>query len=135
MDKQLADGYSRVAEKAAQDGASVARREHRYRDRTGATTRGIKAELVSASATGAEAEFRSEGAATPFINEGTSPHVIRPRAAGGVLRWDTPSGGTRFARSVQHPGTQPDPFFDKGEEAAVRSLEEGASALVEQVLK
>lgn len=40
-----------------------------------------------------------------FIEEGTRPHIIRPRRA-SILAFDV--GGRRvFARSVNHPGTRP----------------------------
>jgi hypothetical protein len=38
-----------------------------------------------------------------FLEEGTRPHVIRPRRA-RALRWEGPSGPI-FATKVNHPGT------------------------------
>jgi hypothetical protein len=49
-------------------------------------------------------------------NRGTPPHLIRARNA-RALRFVT-SGGTRFARSVRHPGTRPLRFFERGVEQA-----------------
>lgn len=46
------------------------------------------------------------------VHEGTRPHEIRPVQA-RVLAWHGPDG-PRFARRVQHPGTQPRPFLSDG---------------------
>jgi hypothetical protein len=51
-----------------------------------------------------------------FMNAGTQPHLIRARNA-RALRFQT-SGGTRFARSVRHPGTRPLRFFERGAQQA-----------------
>lgn len=45
-----------------------------------------------------------------FVHDGTKPHVIRPKKAGGVLRF-TVGGSVVFARSVNHPGTKARPFL------------------------
>lgn len=54
-----------------------------------------------------------------MVNDGTRPHVIRPRRA-QVLRFQV-GGQVVFARVVNHPGTRPRPFLD-------RALREVASA-------
>jgi hypothetical protein len=48
-------------------------------------------------------------------NAGTQPHLIRARNA-RALHWE--GGGTRFARSVRHPGTRPLRFFERGAQQA-----------------
>ena len=55
-----------------------------------------------------------------FVNDGTAPHVIRPRRA-QVLRF-TVGGRVVFAKVVNHPGTRPNPFLDRAlrEVAAAR---------------
>lgn len=50
--------------------------------------------------------------AASYVMNGTSPHPIRPRRPGGVLRF-TVGGRVVFARSVSHPGTKPNPFLWK----------------------
>lgn len=47
-----------------------------------------------------------------YVNDGTAPHLIRPRTQGGVLRFRI---GNRivYARVVHHPGTRPQPFADR----------------------
>lgn len=46
-----------------------------------------------------------------YILDGTSPHVIVPSRR-KYLRF-TAGGQVRFARSVNHPGTQPNPFLTR----------------------
>lgn len=46
-----------------------------------------------------------------FVNDGTAPHIIRPRRA-QVLRF-TVGGRVVFARVVHHPGTRANPFLDR----------------------
>lgn len=41
-----------------------------------------------------------------FVEVGTRAHIIRPKRAGGWLRFYK-GGGVRFARVVHHPGTRP----------------------------
>lgn len=55
-----------------------------------------------------------------MVNDGTRPHVIRPRRA-QVLRFQV-GGQVVFARVVNHPGTRPRPFLDRAlrEVAAAR---------------
>lgn len=43
-----------------------------------------------------------------FVISGTRPHFIKAKP-GGVLRF-TVGGQVRFAKSVQHPGTKPNPY-------------------------
>lgn len=47
----------------------------------------------------------------PMVNDGTRPHVIRPKNA-KVLRFKV-GGQTVFARVVHHPGTRAQPFLDR----------------------
>lgn len=46
-----------------------------------------------------------------FVNDGTSPHIIRPRRA-QVLRFNV-GGRTVYAKVVHHPGTRARPFLDR----------------------
>lgn len=56
-----------------------------------------------------------------YVNDGTRPHIIRPRRPGGVLRFQA-GGRTVYARVVHHPGTRARPFLDRAlrEVAAAR---------------
>lgn len=46
-----------------------------------------------------------------FVNDGTAPHIIRPRNA-RVLRFVV-GGQVVYARVVHHPGTRANPFLDR----------------------
>lgn len=46
-----------------------------------------------------------------FVNDGTAPHVIRPRNA-RVLRFVV-GGKVVYAKVVHHPGTRANPFLDR----------------------
>lgn len=87
---------------------------------------GILANLGNAAASVA-AQQVSVGSASPvagFIEHGTRPHVIRARNA-RALRWEG-SGGTRYAKSVNHPGTKANPVLGN----ALTSSEPGITELV-----
>lgn len=43
-------------------------------------------------------------------HEGTRPHVIRPKSPTGALRF-VMDGKVVFAKSVNHPGTRPNPYL------------------------
>lgn len=63
-----------------------------------------------------------------FVNDGTRPHVIRPKRAHTLRRSSrgvvkpalrfVVGGRVVFARVVHHPGTRPNPFLDR----AVREI-------------
>lgn len=42
-----------------------------------------------------------------YLENGTRPHIIRPKRPGGVLVFQNKAGQTVFAREVHHPGTRP----------------------------
>ena len=46
----------------------------------------------------------------PFVNDGTAPHIIRPRRA-QALRFRI-GGRVVYAKVVHHPGTRARPFLD-----------------------
>jgi hypothetical protein len=58
----------------------------------------------------------------PFVNDGTRPHIIKPRRPGGSLRFVV-GGRVVYAKVVHHPGTRARPFLDRAlrEVAASRS--------------
>lgn len=60
--------------------------------------------------------YPDEGTApyAEFVILGTSPHMIFPKSA-GALFW---TGADHPWASVLHPGTKPNPYFDRGAEAA-----------------
>ena len=46
---------------------------------------------------------------TKYVLKGTRPHIIQPKRAGGMLRFEV-GGRIVFARQVSHPGTKPNRF-------------------------
>ena len=73
-------------------------------------------------------DFRSEEGAPVhfFLEYGTRPHEIRAkgREHGGAdaLHWTGPSGEGRFAKVVQHPGTQARELISQIKEERVPDL-------------
>lgn len=61
-------------------------------------------------ALGVTANLISDVSYAQYVNDGTPPHVIRPKRAGGVLRFRI-GGQVVFARFVNHPGTRARPFL------------------------
>jgi hypothetical protein len=57
------------------------------------------------------AEVFSQAPYAPFLEYGTEAHLISPRAGRKALRFFPQGGGMLIRRSVQHPGTDPMPFF------------------------
>jgi hypothetical protein len=55
----------------------------------------------------------------PMVNDGTRPHIIRPRRA-KALKF-TVGGRTVYAAVVRHPGTRARPFLDRALADVARS--------------
>jgi phage gpG-like protein len=53
-----------------------------------------------------------------YVNDGTRPHVIRPRRA-QALRFRI-GGRTVFAKEVHHPGTRAKPYLDRALQEVAR---------------
>lgn len=47
----------------------------------------------------------------PYVNDGTAPHIIRPKNA-QALRFRV-GGRIVYAKVVNHPGTRANPFLDR----------------------
>lgn len=60
-----------------------------------------------------------------YVHNGTRPHSINPRSAGGVLRFPNRAGVIVYTRHVNHPGTTAQPWL---RDAAVQviSISSGA---------
>lgn len=61
----------------------------------------------------------SDVAYAPMVNDGTKPHIIRPKRA-KALRFKA-GGKTLFAKVVHHPGTRARPFLDRALTDVARS--------------
>ena len=81
---------------------------------TGETKRKTGVELTSATDTRVTAEAAIDVEYAEVIVGGSRPHKITPKRPGGVLRFHWPkAGGVVYFKSVQHPGTAANPFFDQ----------------------
>jgi hypothetical protein len=120
----LVYGIRGAVDKACEEGADEARRTHLYKDRTGTLTKSIGDRLTSIGALGAEGVIEATAPYAKFVEGGTKPHHIVPRRA-RMLAWEGEGGqgDWHFARSVQHPGTQPLPFMGPAYLKAERVLE------------
>jgi hypothetical protein len=72
------------------------------------------------TARGARGAFGFRAHHASYVNDGTAPHVIEAKG-GGVLRFKV-GGATVFAKRVNHPGTRPDQFAERGEEKVEQVL-------------
>ncbi len=60
---------------------------------------------------GGEAEVFAQAEYAGFVEHGTRPHVIEPKAGRKALKIPSPGNGFFFAGKVNHPGSKPHPFF------------------------
>jgi len=64
-----------------------------------------------------------------LLEYGTAPHIIRAKAAGGLLKF----GGT-YAQEVHHPGIAPQPFmrpaFDSKKDEAIGIIKDECKAII-----
>lgn len=138
--RTLEFGVRDAAREGAEEGAAEAKRSGRFQNRTGRLRAGIVARFVNSSQNSATWEILSAEHYSRYLEEGTRPHEIWPKAAHGsqgplrngqtrratgkgphehivgrgiALRWVS-GGTTHFAGHVFHPGTSPDPFIGPG---------------------
>lgn len=144
----LQDAVPYAARVAAQEGAAQARASGRFKDRTGNLRGKIVARFVRGSGQSVTWQILAGASYSKFVNDGTRPHEIWPKAQNGysgptrkgqsrradndvgvgrghALRWV--SGGQNvFARMVHHPGTQPanymSPAYFKAEAVLYREI-------------
>lgn len=141
-ERAISDHIRRGVERAVTEGAEEARSHiHSVSGRLAEKTTGRVEVSAPGGATGvieAGTEYAS------FVEEGTEPHAILPKAAAGLvgplpegqsrrkrgtgaprsfLSWVGADGAQHFAREVHHPGTQPHPFLGPAYLKAERVLE------------
>ena len=130
-------GRRKAVGSAAVESAQYARANAPFKDRTGQLRSGIVARFLNSDGNSVLWELLSPMPYTRYVEEGTRPHDIWPKAAHGLkgplrngqtrratgkgphehivgrgiaLRWV--SGGiTHFAAMVHHPGSRPYPFM------------------------
>lgn len=127
----IADGLHDAVRHAVDEAADEARKAHRYKDRTGNLTRSIYSRIVAYDRLSAEGEFGALAAYASYVEDGTKPHKIVARNAQS-LRWTDEGGAVHFARSVNHPGTKPNPFMGPAYLKAERALERDALVAIER---
>lgn len=77
-------------------------------------------------AKGIEFQVGSDVPYALYMHEGTKPHTIKPRKPGGVLVFFWPKvGHVVHFKSVNHPGTRPYKFLERGLEGAMRMWQRG----------
>lgn len=114
-----------VPRQAAQAGVDKAKTVKHYRDQSGNLTSSIKAYTTRVTDRGAEAVFEAgrdpSADYASYVNDGTQEHIIEGNP---FLTFQLRSGEWITVRKVLHPGTDPDPFFDEGEDEAAAKLHE-----------
>lgn len=130
LDGQLVAGLQRVVGHAVTTTTAKARSEHRWQDRTGATRESVVGQVRDTGKGATGTVDVGENAAR--LATGTVPHVIRARNA-KALRFQM-GGQTVFVRSVNHPGTKPDPYLDRAAEAAGEDLFTAAERMLDELL-
>lgn len=122
-DRELTELCVRSVQKAVDAGVETAKSTKKYTDRSDdGLTKSIAGRVTSSGARSATGVFEATAPHAIFVDGGTKPHVIRPKN-GKYLVFPGRGGETVFAREVNHPGTKPDGFFERGAEAAERVLE------------
>jgi hypothetical protein len=79
---------------------------------TGELRRKTGVEVASASGTRITAVAMIDVDYAAFVTQGTRFHTIRPKRSDGVLVFKI-GGVTVFAKKVNHPGNDPNPFFER----------------------
>lgn len=149
FDADLTAGLRKAVQHVVITTTQKARSEHRWQDRTGATRESIVGQVTD-SGKGASGQI-DVGENAARLATGTPPHVITAgdrKVAGGrdasgrFLKGTTRSGFLRFSvggqvmfrRSVNHPGTKPDPFLDAAADAAGEELDRAVDAAIDAAL-
>lgn len=132
-------GRLKAVSLAAIEATQHARAVAPFKDRTGQLRSGIVARFISSNSTSVVWELLSPMPYSRYVEEGTRPHDIWPKAPYGLkgplrngqtrratgrgphehivgrgiaLRW-VDGEGTHFARMVHHPGSPPMPFMGR----------------------
>lgn len=151
---EISDGTTRGVRMGLDEGADEARASRAFKDRTGDLRKSIRGIIETSTRGGAVGFLEARVPYASFVEEGTEPHVIRPKAPSGTpkskrlpgqgvraktdigthrvaLRWYDEGGGIHFAREVHHPGSKPHPFIgpalQKTERVIYREVELGVN--------
>jgi hypothetical protein len=80
--------------------------------KTGELRDSLDAKQSTSYAGGIRLEFTADAPHTKYVIGGTKPHEILPRNAKALAFYGS-DGELHFAKRVQHPGTQPNPFHER----------------------
>jgi hypothetical protein len=131
---ELALGLDTAAAQALDDALTVTTRSagatSLYHDRTGLLRHSTVAKLDRAKLRGSVSNAVKYAR---YVEEGTRPHVIRPRRA-KMLRF-TVGGRVVFSHGVHHPGTSPRPFMRVAGEAGEAALSVALDARVDAAIR
>ncbi len=111
-------------------GAAVAKNiDARTPYKTGELVRNNAFEVISNDAIA----FTNDLFYAPYVHNGTKPHVIRPKNAGGVLVFEV-NGQTIYTKLVNHPGTNAQPFITQGIDDSILMIEQMGVRYVDTIL-
>lgn len=69
-----------------------------------------------------------------YVEHGTRAHVIRPRNARALRFPVLGGGGFGFARSINHPGSRPHPYFFANADARSQRMQAKARLVIAQAI-
>ncbi len=119
--RAASDGLRQAVVEGLRVGEEYARRSHPHKDQTGRLTGSVRGRLEVSTPGAAVGVLEARAPYAKFVERGTQPHVIEARRR-KALHWED-GGGHRFARRVQHPGTEPRPFMAPAADVAQRHIE------------
>jgi len=93
----------------ARDVQESARGKHRFTTRSGEAEASVDTKYSPSRFRSSVGFNESAVKHGKFLHDGTKPHIIS-RKNKKALRWIA-GGKFRFAKSIKHPGTAPDPFI------------------------
>ena len=99
-------------------------------EHTGLLKRGNQSEVV---ASGDYGRVYNQVPYATFVHNGTKPHPIYPKKAGGVLVFQI-GGKTVFARKVNHPGTKAQPFYQAAIDQSANERERLLQLIGDQIV-
>lgn len=134
---EMGEGCQTAVAKGVSEGREWMLARRRWKDRTGDTARATTGQVTVTRREGAEGRMDCAVEHASYLDQGTVPHIIRPKAIRGSpkasrhpgqsvrarndigttrvsLRWYDAGGSPVFRKEVHHPGTTGDGFFDQG---------------------
>lgn len=132
-DKLGPQTVNKIFNKAAKPLVKRAKELSSNADRTGETTRSIGVlnnRKQGGITVGPRRGNGFKGHHAHLLEYGTAPHIIRAKAADGLLKF----AGT-YAKEVHHPGIAPQPFMRPAADSTLPTVIEGAKAGLREVIE